>query len=79
MSGSTCGHVNVNVSPKGLDSLRILSPSRIAYLDLTGSGDALVRWAEAKGEDVLESYRHEKNRVSIDGMLTPIGERRVEV
>jgi hypothetical protein len=31
------GHVNV--SPKGLDCLRILSPQRVAYLDLTGSGN----------------------------------------
>lgn len=31
------GHVNV--SPKGLDTLRILSPTRLAYLDLTGSGN----------------------------------------
>jgi hypothetical protein len=30
------GHVNC--SPKGLDTLRILSPTRVAYLDLTGSG-----------------------------------------
>lgn len=30
------GHVNL--SPKGLDTLRILDPNRIAYLDLTGSG-----------------------------------------
>jgi hypothetical protein len=34
---SSTGHVNV--SPKGLDSLRILSPNRVAYLDLTGSGN----------------------------------------
>ena len=31
------GHVNL--SPKGLDCLRVLSPTRIAYLDLTGSGN----------------------------------------
>lgn len=31
------GHVNL--SPKGLDSFRILSPRRVAYLDLTGSGN----------------------------------------
>ena len=31
------GHVNL--SPKGLDCLRILSPQRVAYLDLTGSGN----------------------------------------
>ena len=31
------GHVNV--SPKGLDSLRVLGPTQVAYLDLTGSGN----------------------------------------
>lgn len=31
------GHVNL--SPKGLDSFRILSPTRVAYLDMTGSGN----------------------------------------
>ena len=31
------GHVNL--SPKGLDCLRILGPLRAAYLDLTGSGN----------------------------------------
>ena len=31
------GHVNL--SPKGLDTFRLLSPSRVAYLDLTGSGN----------------------------------------
>lgn len=28
----------VNLSPKGLDSFRILGPTRVAYVDLTGSG-----------------------------------------
>jgi hypothetical protein len=28
----------VNVSPKGLDTFRILDPTTVAYLDLTGSG-----------------------------------------
>lgn len=31
------GHVNL--SPKGLDTFHILSPTRVAYLDLTGSGN----------------------------------------
>jgi Pyridoxamine 5'-phosphate oxidase len=31
------GHINL--SPKGLDSFRILSPNQVAYLDLTGSGN----------------------------------------
>ncbi|MBK9273582.1 MAG: pyridoxamine 5'-phosphate oxidase family protein [Flavobacteriales bacterium] len=29
----------LNVSPKGLDTFRILSPTRVGYLDLTGSGN----------------------------------------
>jgi hypothetical protein len=29
----------VNLSPKGLDTFRILAPDRVAYLDLTGSGN----------------------------------------
>jgi hypothetical protein len=31
------GHVNL--SPKGLDCFRILSPNRVAYMDLIGSGN----------------------------------------
>lgn len=31
------GHVNL--SPKGLDTFRVLDPTRVAYLDLTGSGN----------------------------------------
>ncbi|QJD85511.1 pyridoxamine 5'-phosphate oxidase family protein [Cohnella herbarum] len=34
---SSEGHVNL--SPKGYDSMRILSPNRAAYLDMTGSGN----------------------------------------
>lgn len=154
---SADGHVNL--SPKGLDSLRILSPRRVAYLDLTGSGnetsahlrengritlmfcafagpprilrlfgrgdvclpgsatwdelsplfdeypgarqiivvdvtrvqtscgygvplydfvgqrDTMIRWANAKGVDGLETYRAEKNARSIDGLPTPLGQR----
>jgi hypothetical protein len=146
------GHVNL--SPKGMDTFRVLGPNRVAYLDLTGSGnetaahllqngritfmfcafegkptilrlygrgravgpgsaewaelsalfpalpgarqviiadisrvqtscgfgvpllqyagdrDALVRWAEAKGEDGLRAYQAQKNRESIDGLPT---------
>lgn len=150
------GHVNL--SPKGLDSFRILSPNRVAYLDLTGSGnetsahlqengritimfcafqgapvilrlygrgrtvlpesgdwivlsalfpeipgarqiivievervqtscgtgvplyefqqqrDAIIDWALKKGETGLQDYWYEKNRVSIDGLPTPLSE-----
>ena len=36
-TAATDGHVNV--SPKGLDSLRILSPERLVWLNLSGSGN----------------------------------------
>jgi hypothetical protein len=45
------GHVNV--SPKGLDTLRILGPSTIAYLDLTGSGIETVSHLKENGRIVL--------------------------
>jgi hypothetical protein len=34
---SADGHVNL--SPKGMDSFRILSPNRVAYMDIVGSGN----------------------------------------
>ena len=34
---SADGHINL--SPKGTDTFRILSPNRVAYLDMTGSGN----------------------------------------
>lgn len=151
------GHVNL--SPKGYDVLRIFSPSEVAYLDLTGSGNetsahlkengritlmfmavegppmilrlygegrvvlpgtsqweeiskhfkllpgarqiiyvnvhevktscgysvpffsysgernTLQQWADKKGEEGLVEYRQEKNFVSMDGIVTPIGDK----
>jgi predicted pyridoxine 5'-phosphate oxidase superfamily flavin-nucleotide-binding protein len=45
------GHVNV--SPKGLDTLRVLGPQTIAYLDLTGSGIETVSHLKENGRIVL--------------------------
>lgn len=45
------GHVNV--SPKGLDTLRVLGPLTIAYLDLTGSGIETVSHLKENGRIVL--------------------------
>jgi len=149
------GHINL--SPKGMDSFRVLTPNRVAYLDLTGSGnetsahlmengritimfcafdgppnivrlygeghavvpespewpllsqsfpqypgmrqiivaevdrvqtscgyavplyeyvserDTLIRWAEAKGDEGLNTYWDTKNVASIDALPTPLG------
>ncbi len=45
------GHVNV--SPKGQDTLRVLGPSRVAYLDLTGSGVETIAHLKENGRIVL--------------------------
>lgn len=45
------GHVNL--SPKGHDTLRILSPTRVAYLDLTGSGVETI------------SHLHDNGRITV--------------
>ena len=29
----------INLSPKGMDTLRVISPTKLAYLDLSGSGN----------------------------------------
>ena len=45
------GHVNL--SPKGLDSFRILGPTTVAYLDLTGSGVETIAHLKENGRIVL--------------------------
>jgi hypothetical protein len=45
------GHVNL--SPKGLDSIRVLAPDTIAYLDLTGSGVETIAHVKENGRLVL--------------------------
>jgi hypothetical protein len=44
---SSQGHVNL--SPKGYDTLRVLGPRRLAYLDLTGSGIETVAHVRENG------------------------------
>ena len=45
------GHVNL--SPKGLDSLRILGPRKVAYLDYVGSGSETIAHLKENGRIVL--------------------------
>ncbi len=37
--GTAARDGRVNVSPKGMDSIRVLGPNRVAWLNLTGSGN----------------------------------------
>ncbi|MFO0948573.1 MAG: pyridoxamine 5'-phosphate oxidase family protein [Planctomycetota bacterium] len=43
----------VNVSPKGMDTFRIISPTRVAYLDLTGSGNETAAHLRENGRLTL--------------------------
>ena len=45
------GHVNL--SPKGLDTLRVLAPRRIAYLDYVGSGAETIAHVRENGRIVV--------------------------
>ncbi|MFZ3040980.1 MAG: pyridoxamine 5'-phosphate oxidase family protein [Thiobacillus sp.] len=44
---------HLNLSPKGMDSLRVLSDSRVAYLDLTGSGNETAAHLKHDGRMTL--------------------------
>lgn len=43
----------VNVSPKGMDSLRVLDPHRVAWLNLTGSGNESAAHVAENGRMTL--------------------------
>lgn len=45
------GHINC--SPKGLDTLRLLGPREVAYLDLTGSGAETIAHLRENGRILL--------------------------
>jgi hypothetical protein len=45
------GHVNL--SPKGLDTFRVLGPTSVAYLDLTGSGAETIAHVRQNGRLTL--------------------------
>ena len=47
------GDGNLNLSPKGLDSFRILGPSTVAYLDLIGSGVETIAHLKENGRIIL--------------------------
>jgi hypothetical protein len=47
------GEGHVNLSPKGLDTLRLLGPKRVAYFDLTGSGVETIAHLRDNGRITL--------------------------
>ena len=52
-TGTAAADGRINVSPKGLQTLRILDPQRVAYLDLTGSSAETAAHLRADGRLTL--------------------------
>lgn len=48
-TASAAADGRVNLSPKGLDALRVLGPNQVCYLDLTGSGAETAAHLKADG------------------------------
>jgi hypothetical protein len=47
----------------------------VPLYEYAGDRDLLLKWAGQKGEEGLTAYRREKNAVSMDGLVTTIGEQ----
>ncbi len=47
------GEGHINCSPKGCDTLRIIGPQRVAYLDLLGSGSETITHVRENGRLVI--------------------------
>jgi hypothetical protein len=50
---TAAANAHVNVSPRGLDTFRVLGPNRVAWLDLTGSGVETIAHLRADGRITL--------------------------
>jgi len=53
----------VNLSPKGLDTFRILGPTTVAYVDFNGSGVETIAHLKENGRIVLMSARFRVRRI----------------
>ena len=47
------GAGHVNISPKGMDSFRILSPNQVVYIDFVGSGVETIAHLRQNGRIVI--------------------------
>src|SRR5215813_4955593 len=69
----------VNVSPRGVEALHILSPTRVAFLDHPGSGNETARHSAAGGPITLMVCSFEGENAAIvrlygKAKATPIAE-----
>ena len=50
---TSCPTGRINLSPKGMDTFRVLGPNDVAYLDLTGSGNETATHLSIDGRATL--------------------------
>ena len=64
----------INLSPKGYDAFRVLSPRRVAYLDLGGSGNETHAHALADGRITVMfcNFRQPAQILRIYGTAVPV-------
>ncbi|GAA4705730.1 pyridoxamine 5'-phosphate oxidase family protein [Brevibacillus fulvus] len=46
----------------------------VPYYSYAGDRNTLQQWAQKKGEQALKAYRQEKNSLTMDGLVTPLGQ-----
>ena len=69
----------VNISPKGMDALRVLAPNRVVWLNVTGSGnETAAHIAETNRIDLLHYRFHGKLMGFSSLFLSPADELRSE-
>ena len=65
----------INLSPKGMDTFRVLEPSRVAYLDMIGSGNETCAHIQNDGRITLMfcSFEQKPNILRIYGKGEVVG------
>ena len=80
--GTACAEARISVSPKGIDSFRVLAPDRVAYADFTGSTNEAAAHLQRDGRITLLfcSFTRTAGIVRLDGrgrVVLPIGRAHV--
>ncbi|WND03134.1 pyridoxamine 5'-phosphate oxidase family protein [Temperatibacter marinus] len=58
---TACADGRVNLSPKGMDTFKVLSPNRFVYLDLTGSGNETAAHIKKDGRVTVMFNSYTRN------------------
>ncbi len=58
-----------------IDTVKTSCGFSVPFYTYNGERDTLQQWALNKSDEQLEEYHKKKNSISMDGIVTPIGER----